>query len=644
MEVNSELIETIKASQLPKLANPTTGDLVHAQGDDLSTTPISSFLDKLNTGILGSVDTNQTITDLNSLPNGVYTAKTSGSYQNGLVAKEGYITTFRKNNTTWTIEREVLVSAISEVFDENTTTEAQGGKQISDRYDYSVNSVSLRNAISYNNSTKILDLGDNFLFIGRNSFPVSGSVNFSGLQNNFYKVWYEKASNTIGYSAHGANTMGKVVLLVFEFKSSVTIQDINYSASNSIILDELAYNDYVNTSYLYNRIIDIEATKYTLLMNPDVISINYTSSEKKIIVDARNVYLFISGTNYKGTTIPIKILNQKVEFNISSDFMRLMYDLASDTFIFKRYSDFTNDELKNFINIGVWYFSSSQVYGFLENGKGYKLNTNVSLRGDGEVFIFNNSLKFGQIGDSITEIGDNKNGDKYTSVKYGYGRQICERLKIPFENHYPEGRNGRTTADYIDEWNAGTISFPNDLDLVTIMLGTNDWGKDDLELGTQNDYLNNTYSSSNRTTYGALRKIIDKLRSIKIKQIILITPMIRGAFGYNGGNYVKSSIVLNASNNWEFTKNSKNFTLKEVRDAILWVGEYENIDVVDAFNGLVDKYLLNMTISSSDPNAFNPDGTIKTKQDLLYDNLHPSDKGFRKLSSRVFEIISKSFY
>ncbi|MDV3749072.1 hypothetical protein CMU21_14665 [Elizabethkingia anophelis] len=50
MAVNSELIETIKASQLPKLANPTTGDLIHAQGDDLSTTSLQFFIDKINNG------------------------------------------------------------------------------------------------------------------------------------------------------------------------------------------------------------------------------------------------------------------------------------------------------------------------------------------------------------------------------------------------------------------------------------------------------------------------------------------------------------------------------------------------------------------------------------------------------------------
>lgn len=61
MAVNSELIETIKASKLPKLANPTTGDLIHAQGDDLSTTSLSFFLDKINSGIYGTLKINTVV-------------------------------------------------------------------------------------------------------------------------------------------------------------------------------------------------------------------------------------------------------------------------------------------------------------------------------------------------------------------------------------------------------------------------------------------------------------------------------------------------------------------------------------------------------------------------------------------------------
>lgn len=79
MTVNSELIETIKASQLPKIPNPTAGDLVHAQGDDLSTTPISYFIEKINNGY------NDTMSNSISVPaTGYYRYKVinPGTYTN----------------------------------------------------------------------------------------------------------------------------------------------------------------------------------------------------------------------------------------------------------------------------------------------------------------------------------------------------------------------------------------------------------------------------------------------------------------------------------------------------------------------------------------------------------------------------------
>ena len=79
MAVNNELIETIKASQFPKLANPTTGDFIHAQGDDLSTTPISYFIEKINNGYNG------TLTPSTIVPNtGYYRYKVvdPGTYSN----------------------------------------------------------------------------------------------------------------------------------------------------------------------------------------------------------------------------------------------------------------------------------------------------------------------------------------------------------------------------------------------------------------------------------------------------------------------------------------------------------------------------------------------------------------------------------
>ncbi|HAY3545180.1 TPA: hypothetical protein JRX92_003586, partial [Elizabethkingia anophelis] len=79
MAVNSELIEIIKASQLPRIDNPTTGDLIHAQGDNLSSTSLSFFLDKINSGIYGTIKPDTVVPTTGYLK---YDVKDPGTYSN----------------------------------------------------------------------------------------------------------------------------------------------------------------------------------------------------------------------------------------------------------------------------------------------------------------------------------------------------------------------------------------------------------------------------------------------------------------------------------------------------------------------------------------------------------------------------------
>lgn len=64
----------------------------------------------VNSGILGSVNTTQTIGQLNALPDGIYEAENSGTYANGLVVESGYYTKFKKSGTTWTISSKVQLA------------------------------------------------------------------------------------------------------------------------------------------------------------------------------------------------------------------------------------------------------------------------------------------------------------------------------------------------------------------------------------------------------------------------------------------------------------------------------------------------------------------------------------------------------
>jgi lysophospholipase L1-like esterase len=284
-------------------------------------------------------------------------------------------------------------------------------------------------------------------------------------------------------------------------------------------------------------------------------------------------------------------------------------------------------------------------------------------------------LVYIEIGDSITYLADNKyetsyddTGTTQTGYKgWGYGRYLCNAMGISYANHYPQGANGRNFAAYYEEWQAGHWSFPNDPDIVTIELGTNDWGTMHYKLGTQADYINNTYvsgySNANCTMYGAMRKLVDKVRSLttgtKVPQIAFISPLQRGAFVYASNTsaadqygmiFTKSPIKL-GTNGYEYVANtpeyfpSDGFTLKDVYDAIKWVCEYEGFTFVDFFtDSIVPKKYLRMEQEDSQSVADEVRANTFVKQDILRDNLHPTDKGFQLMGCRVIEALRKLFY
>ncbi|WP_312355582.1 hypothetical protein [Empedobacter sp.] len=80
-----------------------------------------------NFGIIGAITTSQELSVLNSLPDGVYEAQTSGLYKNGLTAKEGYYTRFRKTANVWQLESETKIPMQDLTPLENRTTALEAG-------------------------------------------------------------------------------------------------------------------------------------------------------------------------------------------------------------------------------------------------------------------------------------------------------------------------------------------------------------------------------------------------------------------------------------------------------------------------------------------------------------------------------------
>lgn len=247
------------------------------------------------------------------------------------------------------------------------------------------------------------------------------------------------------------------------------------------------------------------------------------------------------------------------------------------------------------------------------------------------------------IGDSITYLNDHpdETGNRVTK---GYLTGVVEQ--VPNLRYINQGHNGWTSggiAENIEK--LGLVKA----DVYSVFLGTNDWwgGR---PLGTIEDYKN---AVGNTTVYGSFRIIVDKIRRLNPQaKIVLITPMQRNDFVY----------IADANNNAYGSYKKKNGqSLEEFANAIVAIGKYENIPVVDLYHdpslkiqNLVNFKRLkdpktgeykNYTYPQSTEMPFNP----KTDKypyppeaiKLTYDGLHPSDKGNAIIAKSVARAFKK---
>lgn len=247
------------------------------------------------------------------------------------------------------------------------------------------------------------------------------------------------------------------------------------------------------------------------------------------------------------------------------------------------------------------------------------------------------------IGDSITYLNDHadETGNRVTK---GYLTGVTERL--PNIKYINQGHNGWTSggiAENIEK--LGLVKA----DVYSVFLGTNDWwgGR---PVGTIEDYKNAT---GNTTVYGSFRIILNKIRQLNAQaKIVLITPMQRNDFVY----------IADANNNAYGSYKKKNGqSLEEFANAVVAIGKYENVPVVDLYHdqslkleNLVNFKRLkdpktgeykNYTYPQSTEVPFNP----KTDEypyppeaiKLTYDGLHPSDKGNAIIAKSVARAFKK---
>jgi lysophospholipase L1-like esterase len=246
------------------------------------------------------------------------------------------------------------------------------------------------------------------------------------------------------------------------------------------------------------------------------------------------------------------------------------------------------------------------------------------------------------IGDSITYLNDHadETGDRVTK---GYLSRVTEKLSyIQYVNQGHNGWSAVRIAHTIEK-----LGIPRG-DVYSILLGTNDWWQSK-PVGQWEDYLN---AATDTTVYGAFRVIIDKIRALnKDAAIVLITPMQRGDFVY----------INKYSNNAHGSyKEHGGQTLEQVVNAIVAIGRYEHVKVIDLYHdrrlsiahtvrykrlrdSATGEYrdfrypaYIGIPIDTAAEYPYPPDAG-----DMTYDGLHPSDKGNAYIAKRLVKVLKK---
>jgi lysophospholipase L1-like esterase len=247
------------------------------------------------------------------------------------------------------------------------------------------------------------------------------------------------------------------------------------------------------------------------------------------------------------------------------------------------------------------------------------------------------------IGDSITYLNDHPD-ETSDRVTRGYLSRVTAAL--PNVQYVNQGHNGWKSTDIaanIDK--LGLIRA----DVYTIFLGTNDWWGG-IPAGNIDDYKKATGTG---TVFGSFRIIIDKVRQLNGQAaIILITPMQRSDFVY----------VLDPNNNAYGSYKQKNGqSLAEVADAVIAIGKYEHLPVIDLYHDprFDIKNMVNFKrLKDRQSGKYNdypyPQSTTvpfdpQTDEypyppaaiNMTYDGLHPSDKGDSVIARLVVDTFDR---
>lgn len=210
-------------------------------------------------------------------------------------------------------------------------------------------------------------------------------------------------------------------------------------------------------------------------------------------------------------------------------------------------------------------------------------------------------------------------GDSITTQSTSYRPIICNNFGIdapragysPYADGKHAGYTSGATSGFVDS--ANYISVVPNADIATIMLGTNDFNGVDSTggspLGTIYD-LPSAQSASSFTFYGCYKGIIENIiATYGVIPIVLITPIQRS---------------LNTGANGE-GENGFGHSMKDYRDAIIKIGEWYSLPVVDLY--AMSGFAIGHSPATS---GYNGDG------------LHPGASFWHLASARIYYAMNEA--
>lgn len=170
---------------------------------------VNQRIDEVSIGILGSITTSQTLVELNALEDGVYRAQTVGNYANGLIAEEGFYTTFRKSGNVWNLENATKLPTLDkDSVIVSTSTNASTSEAVFDFTKREIATINLFNKKTFKENTAFN--------------ATNGSITSSNAVNGISDLIKVEGGQNYGFANVGLNisSIGKIYVATYDINKN----------------------------------------------------------------------------------------------------------------------------------------------------------------------------------------------------------------------------------------------------------------------------------------------------------------------------------------------------------------------------------------------------------------------------------------